>query len=407
MRLLGKFNEDISVINASEFGQRLGSSVKEPFVIGLDARFGSLPMKLGLTSGILASGCNVADLGYVPAPVIARIAREERVWGVHVSADPYPENYVGLRIYDPSGKPWNGKIKLSKQSQTVGRLANIDLVPNYIGELINKFDIEPMKIIIDSANGPTGQIVPALLRSLGMEVMEVNSSLSPIPVRGYEPSASNLSDLDFIVRKKRADFGVAFDGAGNKAGFITSNGYISSGRAMALLMKFDGYDRAIADFGATSLLDLVGTIERVPASEVFVADRLQSRGFEMGGGTCGVAFSEWSYAPDALLLMLEIMNVASHKGMTVNEMNSHLPKNFEDAELIKVKDVNAAMKQAKKVFCDNEVDVRDGAKVIFDDGWMWFQDLKGHIRISVEADSKRRAVKLMESAKSSIKHFMK
>jgi phosphomannomutase len=259
MRLLGVFDKDVTVTNASSFGSMLGSTVLDPFIMGSDARFGSLPMKLAISSGLLSSGCNVADLGFVPSPVLARIAREERVWGLHVSSDPYPPQYVGAKIYDPGGQPWDGKLQPDTVSE-VGRLASIDLVPNYMGELIDIYDVEPMRVVVDSANGPTGHVVPALLRSVGMEVTEVNTSLSPMPSRGYEPSADNLRDLEFIVRRKRADLGVAFDGAGSKAGFVVPGSYISSGRAMALLMKFNGFDRAVADYGATDLLDLVGVV---------------------------------------------------------------------------------------------------------------------------------------------------
>ena len=131
MRLLGVFNQDIDVLKASDFGRSLGG-LHEPFVIGSDARPGSLPLKLAITSGLISSGCNVADLGYVPAPVVARIAREERVWGIHISADPYPSKFVGVRLYDSSGRPWNGKVTPNGRSG-VGRLSDIDLVPNYMG----------------------------------------------------------------------------------------------------------------------------------------------------------------------------------------------------------------------------------------------------------------------------------
>ena len=81
----------------------LGSTIGEPFIVGSDARFGSLPMKFAVSSGLLSSGCNVADLGFVPSPVLARAAREERVWGLHFSSDPYPPEYVGVRSMTPAG----------------------------------------------------------------------------------------------------------------------------------------------------------------------------------------------------------------------------------------------------------------------------------------------------------------
>jgi phosphomannomutase/phosphoglucomutase len=405
MRLLGRFGSEINVALASDFGMKFGSFASQPFIVGSDARFGSLPIKMAFISGVLSSGCNVADVGYVPAPIVARIAREEKVWGVHVSSDPYPKDYVGVRIYDPAGKPWNGNLSAKSREGAVGRLAELDLTPNYIGEVMAKYDVEPMKVVIDSANGPTGNVAPALLRSLGTEVMEINSSLSPIPSREYEPTLGNLRDLEFIVHKKRADLGIAFDGAGNKAGFIVPGGYISSSRAMAILMKFNGYDRAVADFGATSVLDLVGTVERVPASEVAIAEKLQSKGFEMGGGTSGVAFSEWSLAPDAIILMMELMETSAKKGKSINELNMELPESHEDAEMVRVKDVDEAMKASGAHFKNEEVDTRDGLKVVFEDGWLWLKQMRGFVRVFAESESRQRVFELIEEGKKSIKRF--
>ncbi|MBR9689420.1 MAG: hypothetical protein GOV01_00785 [Candidatus Altiarchaeota archaeon] len=405
MRLLGVFNKDVTVTNASDFGEKIGSTIGEPFVIGSDARSGSIPMKLAVSSGLLSTGCNVADLGFIPSPILARISRQERVWGIHVSADPYPANYVGVKIYDPSGKPWDDRLTPNGR-KGIGRLGNIDLIPNYMSEIASKYDIEPMKIVVDSANGPTGAVVPSILRSMGMEVMEVNSSLSSMPARGYEPSAKNTRDLEFIVRKKRADLGVAFDGAGSKAGFVVRTGHISAGRAMALLMKFNGFDRAVADFGATSLLDLVGVVDRVPSSEVKVAERLHSRGFEIGGGTMGIAFSEWSYAPDAIMLLMELLSTASRRGETIEALNSQLPDNYEMSETIGISNVDSALNGAEIGFSDYELDLRDGVKVIREEGWIWFKPMKDFVRVSTEAESKGIAKDLLDEGIKSIKHFL-
>lgn len=402
MRLLGVFDKDVTVTNAASFGSMLGSTILEPFIMGSDARFGSLPIKLAVSSGLLSSGCNVADLGFVPSPVLARAAREERVWGLHVSSDPYPPQYVGVKIYDPSGQPWDGKLQPDTVSD-VGRLASIDLVPNYLGEMINMYDVEPMRVVVDAANGPTGQVVPALLRSLGMEVMEVNSSLSPLPSRGYEPSADNLRDLEFIVRRKRADLGVAFDGAGSKAGFVVPGSYISSGRAMALLMKFNGFDRAVADYGATDLLDLVGVVERVPASEIKVAERLHSKGFEIGGGTMGIVFPEWSFAPDGIMLLMELLDAASKQGETMESLNNQLPENFEMAELIPSRNPEGAVDNARRALAERELDLREGIKAVFDNGWVWLKPMKGFVRVAAEAETRKRAKELMEIGKKAIK----
>lgn len=401
MRLLGVFNDDVDVTRAADFGRKLGSTVGEPFAVGCDARAGSLPMKVALSSGLLSAGCNVADLQFVPSPVLARVARQEDVWAVHLSADPYPSDYVGARVYDPSGKPWDGKLEPAR-GKWPGRLETLDLSPNYIADLLESHRLDPLKVVVDSANGPTGRVVPGLLRSLGVEVMEVDTSLAPRPSRGYEPSAGALGDLQFIVRRKRADLGVAFDGAGSKAAFVVPGSYISAGRAMALLMKFNGYDRAVADMGATSLLDLVGTIDRVPASEVTVAERLHARGYELGGGTMGVIFPDWSFAPDGIALMVELLATASRRGESVEELNGGLPENYEMADMVPDENAYGTVERVREQWREYELDLREGIKATMEGGWVWLQPMEGFVRVAVEADTRARARELLEAGKKAI-----
>ncbi|MBR9681302.1 MAG: hypothetical protein GOV00_00715 [Candidatus Altiarchaeota archaeon] len=403
MHLLGRFNYDVSVSDATYFSTKLGFHAKEPFAVGCDSRAGSLPFKFAATSGLLSSGSNVADLGVVPSPVVAKTARDENIWGLHVSADPYPSNYVGIKTYNPSGRAWEGDLTVNGHNGVqVGGLSTIDMVPNYISQILDRHDIEPMKIVVDCANGPLGSMVPAILRAKGCNVIELNSSLSPSPIREYEPTLSNVKNMGYFVSRTGADLGVAFDGAGNKLSFIAGHHFVSSSRALALLMKFNGFRRAVVDIGASSVLDAVGYVDRVPASEATISRVLEERGFSVGGGTMGVIFSEWSFAPDAVFLMMEILGLISERGVKLKELNEAIPAYYEDAVMLKAENPEQDVDSAKAFLNDYELDLRDGVKAFLDQGWVWLKPMKGFVRIAAEAENRHKVKEYLQLGRKSM-----
>ena len=78
----------------------------------------------------------------------------------------------------------------------------------------------PLKIVIDAGNGATGRIAPQLFEDLGCEVIplfcEIDGNFPNHPPD--TSNESNLADLCAVVQEKEADFGVAFDGDGDRSG---------------------------------------------------------------------------------------------------------------------------------------------------------------------------------------------
>jgi len=402
MLVLGKFGTEVSVGEVAQLGLKLGSTIREPFAVGMDARAGSAPLHMAVIAGLTASGCNVANLGYVPAPVIARVAREEGMWGVHISADPYPPEYVGMSIYNPGGRAWEGKLAEALNGAGVGRVANVDLVPDYMVQVLARHELEKFEVVVDCANGPCGNIVPAILRAAGSRVFEINSAMSPFPSRPYYPVRSSITDLMYMTLRKRADIGMGFDGSGKRAVFTDGRVLVSSSKAMGIIMKERGYRRAVADIGASFVLDYIGSVERVPASEVKVGEALETRGYVIGGGTMGVIFSEWSFAPDAIYLALELLQVMSDTGENLRSLVDKLPESYEDAEMVKA-DVRRTLETARKELSDYDVDLRDGVKALMDEGWLWIKPMRDFVLVAAEAETERGLKKFMEMGRKFVK----
>ena len=120
-----------------------------------------------------------------------------------------------------------------------GRMVKEAILEDYIEEVVNDIAIAiPLKVVIDAGNGATSEIAPRLFAEMGCEVVplycEVDGNFPNHP-----PDTSveaNLADLVEKVQEEEADFGVAFDGDGDRVAVVTGSGRIV--RSDLLMMIF-------------------------------------------------------------------------------------------------------------------------------------------------------------------------
>ena len=81
-----------------------------------------------------------------------------------------------------------------------------------------------------------------MLKTIGCKVTALNAQPDGyFPARKSEPTAESLQDLANIVKTLGADFGIAFDGDGDRVAFIDEKGV------------FVNFDRSLAAYAAYAL----------------------------------------------------------------------------------------------------------------------------------------------------------
>src|SRR5690606_15928294 len=96
------------------------------------------------------------------------------------------------------------------------------------------------KIVIDAANGATGQLAPRLFEALGCQVVPLFCEIDGnFPNHDPDPSiASNLKALVTSVREHGADLGLAFDGDGDRVVLVSrSSKIVPSDQLLMMLAK--------------------------------------------------------------------------------------------------------------------------------------------------------------------------
>jgi len=220
-------------------GRAIGSEALDQdltsLVVGRDGRHSSPILSEALIEGILASGCDVVNVGMVPTPVVYfATEHSESKSGVMVTGSHNPANYNGLKIV-LAGKALLGdelkgihqRIASNKLRKGQGSRQDMDVIDEYINRITTDIKLpRAMKVVIDCGNGVAGVVAPKLFKALGCEVVELYCDVDgDFPNHHPDPSQpDNLQALIEEVAKQDAELGIAFDGDGDRIGVVDTAG---------------------------------------------------------------------------------------------------------------------------------------------------------------------------------------
>lgn len=228
-----------------------------PIVVGFDGR-NSSPLLSNIVSAVLnAGGLDVMMAGQMPTPCLQFAAKTKKcTGGIMITASHNPPEYNGFKPCANDGVEISREDErrvekifynrqFSKIDQTNKTVVDQNIVNEYIDKVLSLIDVEKIKsrafkVVMDLGNGVQALVAPYLLKKLGCQVFTINSNIDgDFPGRGPEPTVDNLSSLSNMVRDVHADFGVAYDGDGDRSLFCDEKGIIHPGdKTAAVLVKY-------------------------------------------------------------------------------------------------------------------------------------------------------------------------
>ena len=242
-------------------GTALGSKALQQgvneMVVGWDGRLTGPGLANALANGLLSTGCDVIEVGQVPTPALYFATMEFNTGsGVMVTGSHNPPEYNGLKMMI-AGVTLSGEAIQKIKQQVIahechdgvggdsataqGQLSRREILPAYCKAIEEDISLaRPLKVVIDCGNGVAGAVAPSVFRRLGCEVIELFCDVDgTFPNHHPDPSqVENLQDLIKAVQDHKADFGMAFDGDGDRLGIVSANGdVIWPDRQMALFAR--------------------------------------------------------------------------------------------------------------------------------------------------------------------------
>jgi phosphomannomutase / phosphoglucomutase len=213
-------------------------NVPKRIVVGHDFRSYSGAVKQALMTGLLAGGCEVHDIGLALSPMayFAQFALE--VEGVAMVTASHNDNgWTGIKMglsrpltFGPEEMSALKDIVLNGryEARAGGRYVFVpDLAERYMTSLTDRPKLKrKLKVVCACGNGTAGAFAPQVLRAIGCDVVELDTSLD-FDFPNHNPNPEDLAMLHAVsakVKESKADVGLAFDGDGDRCGVVDNEG---------------------------------------------------------------------------------------------------------------------------------------------------------------------------------------
>jgi len=436
----GIFGEDLTEEVASRIGAAFATFLGEnkEVLVARDVRLSGETLRKALVSG-LVSGCNVTDIGVVPTPLLYfAINRLQKDAGIMVTASHNPPEWNGFKLFQPKGSIYGKdmerikqiakKIDLKKLGKKRGKSTRYEgIIREYMDFVQNKIKVErELRVVTDTANGTCGLVAPSLFKRLGCKVLALNENPDgTFPAHLPEPKEETLVELKREVVKNEADFGVGYDGDGDRSVFVDDKGNLISGDLALMVFAKDGLQKSK---GAKIIYELscsmaveeyvkrhggIPIVERV--GHTFIMDKMTAENALLGGETSShFYFSECNGVDDAIFASLRMAEILSKSGEKLSDIVDSLPKypsihekNFDCPDELKflvIEKLGSKFKDYSLKFLDI-----DGVKLLDKDGWVLLRpsNTEPIIRVSAEAKTEEKLKELYEFAVKELKHVMR
>jgi phosphomannomutase / phosphoglucomutase len=378
------------------FGTYLQRHAGKRLALGRDTRLSSPRLHGALLRGLLASGCEVLDIGIVPTPVLYySVIHLKADGGVMITGSHNPPEFNGFKVVAGASTIHGEAIQEVRQmieardlAGGTGSVREADAVTPYVEEVSSQFQFpRRIKVVVDAGNGVGGPAMHRILERLNVEATELYFEMNGhFPNHHPDPTVpSNLEALIAAVRRTGADLGIAFDGDADRIGAVDETGVVIYGDQLMIL-----YGREILSRkpGATF-------IGEVKCSQLMY-DELKVRGgnpimwktghslikakmkecrAELAGEMSGhMFFADRYYGfDDALYAACRLMEIVANSGEPLSAHFRGLPKTITTPEIrfdcldeMKFEVVCNAARQLRGLY--PTVDV-DGVRVLFPQGW--------------------------------------
>ena len=432
----GIFGQNLSLDFLSDITSSIGTFFKKgPILVGYDGRESSVIISKIVCASLSSIGLDSSVCGLVPTPCL-QFATKKLGYngGIMITASHNPPEYNGLKPTARDGVEISREDELKvekiyfnkmwKVSKKLGKIDNenraIDTYLNGIKTQVNtkKIKSKRFRVVLDLGNGAQAITAPLLCKELGCEVININNDIDgSFPGRGSEPTPQNLNKLSHTVVKFKADFGVAFDGDGDRSLFCDDKGIIMTGDRSALLISkyiLDKYpqSKVVTTINSTSVIDSIAAktkskVIRTKVGSVEVSRTMVQKnaiiGFEENGG---FMYGKHNQVRDGAMTLGLMLDLLAKTDKTISEKMDDLPPSFTTKGKIE-----CSRTDFKKIIQNLKTesykkDLTDGIKIFLDKSSWIMVRLSGTepiARIYAEANSQDNLDEIFDKYMSKIK----
>ncbi|MDY6823055.1 MAG: phosphomannomutase/phosphoglucomutase [Thermodesulfobacteriota bacterium] len=395
--LAGKdMDEDDVVLLGKAAGTYLLNHGQSYVVVGRDCRLTSDAYAESIIKGLIATGCDVVDIGVCPTPVFYfTIHHLEAGGGVMVTASHNPPEYNGFKLCIGPDSIYGEEILKIRDIITDGAFregsgsrAEAKAIDPYLAFVAENISLSrPLRVGIDAGNGTGGVVALPLLKQLGCEVHDLYCDMDGnFPNHEADPTVlDNMQDLIALVKEKKLDVGIGYDGDGDRIGVVDENGSIIYGDKLIILFAREILSRKPGSVFVSEVKcskTMYDDIEKHGGKAIMwktghslIKAKMKAENAALAGEMSGHIFFEDRYFgfDDAIYASCRLLELLADAGTPLSELLSDIPETYTTPEIrVECPDDKkfGLVKRVTDYFRDthNVVDI-DGVRVLFDDGW--------------------------------------
>jgi phosphomannomutase len=396
----GIIDKTLTAADARALGRSFGTMVRrsggQKVAVGYDGRLSSPMLEAALVDGLMACGCAVTRVGLGPTPMLYYAVYALGLdAGMMITGSHNPPDYNGFKMLTAKGPFYGADIQqlgvlaaAADWENGSGSETSVFIEDRYVERLLDGLETKPFRIAWDPGNGAAGTIVAKLAARLPGEHVLLNCTIDgTFPAHHPDPTEEkNLVQLRQAVADGGLDFGIAFDGDGDRIGAIDSTGRVIWGDQLLQILAADVLAAVpgatiIADVKASqALFDRVTALGGKPlmwrTGHSLIKAKMKETGSPLAGEMSGHIFFAHNYYgfDDALYAALRLMSAVTKQGGSLTALRDAMP------ELVNTPELRFPCSEERKFGVVQEVLGRlrasgatlndtDGARVNSADGW--------------------------------------
>jgi phosphoglucosamine mutase len=391
-------------------------------LIGKDTRISGYMLESALESGLSAAGVDTLLVGPMPTPAVAFLARALRLSaGIMISASHNPFEDNGIKFFSGDGMKLpdaveseieallDAPMQLPASSASLGKAERVhDAEGRYLefckGTFPKSLSLRNLKLVVDCAHGANYRVGVRLFQELGAEVIAIGSS----------PNGTNINEgvgatapkaMAKAVVEHEADFGIAYDGDGDRLAMADRDGTLFDGdqllyaivkhRHVAGRLRGGVVGTLMTNFALERRLKEMGVdFHRAKVGDRYVLECLVERGWECGGENSGhILCLDRHTTGDAMISSLQVLAAVVSASQTLTDYTRELtllPQVLVNVKLAAKPDLQAA--QIRESVAAAEADLGGKGRVLLRPS-----GTEPVVRVMVEGEDRGHVQRLAES----------
>ena len=411
---------------------------REPgtIVVGEDMRPSSAPLAKAFCDGATSQGMDVIRIGLSSTDMLYFASGKLNLPGIMFTASHNPAKYNGMKLCKSGARPVGKESGLQVikdiiekgapiSNRPIGKVKEQDLLKEYVDFLIKQFPKKTfskrkIKVVIDAGNGMAGFTAPAVMEKLNVELIpmyfELDGNFPNHEANPIEPD--NLKDLQKMVKRYKADIGLAFDGDADRCFLINEKAELVNPSALTALiavreLKKNPKSAIIYNLISSKAVPEVidehkGRAIRSRVGHSYIKNLMAETGAVFAGEHSGhFYFKNFWKADSGMLAALYALAELMQSDGTLSELLEPYNRYFSSGEInSKVKDAQKSIKVIKEKYQSKfEVDELDGLTVTAKEWWFNLRasNTEPLLRLNVEAQTQKQMAKIRDSVLSQIK----